>query len=260
MKPLRVFIVDDDKDFAQGLAMLLQIEGYDVTLAYSGEEAVEVFKHQDFDLTFMDVKLPNMSGVESFFEIRKLKPDAKIMMMTAFSVEQLLTEAIDGGALGVLNKPLDHEKVLSVLESSKPSGIILVADDDPDFVQSLKIYLSQANYRVMVAYTGQDAVDRVVANGIDILILDLRLPVLSGLEVYLELKRRQCTLPTIIVTGYANEEVDSIDKLKDLSVAGCMVKPFVPEAMLAAIDSLMENRNEQIINQPKDKTPWHTRA
>ena len=246
MKRLRVFIVDDDRDFAEGLALLLQLENYEVTLAFSGEEALETFKRQDFDITFMDVRLPGMNGVESFFEIRKLKPDAKVMMMTAYSVEQLLREAIDGGALGVLNKPLDPEKLLNVLESAKPTGIILVADDDPDFVQSLEMYLTKANYKVLVSRTGQEAVGRVLANGIDILILDLRLPVLSGLEVYLELKRQHRTLPTLIVTGYAAEEAEVINMLKDTSVAGCLVKPFAPETLLTAIEKLMKKKDGKI--------------
>ncbi len=246
MKTQHVFIVDDDKDFAQGLAMLLQVEGYEVSLAYSGEEALETFKQNDFDITFMDIKLPGMNGVESFVEIRKFKPYAKVVMMTAFSVEQLLHQAIDGGALGVLNKPLDLDKVLQALEAAKPEGIVLVADDDPDFVLSLEMFLNTANYKVVVSHTGQDAVSRVLTGSIDVLILDLRLPVLSGLEVCLELKRQQHTLPTLIVTGFAAEESEVINILKDTMAAGCLVKPFGPEVLLAAIEGLMDNTGDQL--------------
>ncbi len=249
MKPTRVFIVDDDRDFAEGLAMLLQVEGYETVLAFSGEEALEIFRREDFDITFMDVQLPGMNGVESFFEIRKIKPDAKVMMMTAYSVEQLLHQAVDGGALGVLNKPLDTDRMLNLLESVKPAGIILVADDDPDFVHSLEMYLSNADYKVLVARTGQEALDRALANYADILILDLQLPVLSGLEVYLELKRQQRSLPTLIVTGHATKEAQTINRLSEISAAGCLVKPFAPKALLAAIENLMEKVNGATIKQ-----------
>ena len=97
MKPLRVFIVDDDRDFAEGLALLMQVEGHEVTLAFSGEQALKLFQREEFDITFMDVRLPGMSGVESFFELRKLKPESKVMMMTAYNIEQLLRQTIDGG-------------------------------------------------------------------------------------------------------------------------------------------------------------------
>lgn len=250
MKQPRVFIVEDDRDFAEGLALLLNVEGYEVTIAFSGEEAVEIFKHQDFDITFMDVRLPGMNGVESFFEIRKLKPGARVMMMTAYSVEQLLREAINGGALGVLNKPLNPEKILEMLKTVKPAGVILLADDDPDFLSTLEMLLSKSNYKVLLARTGQETVEKVLENDINVLILDLNLPLLSGLEVYLELKRQGRTLPTLIVTGYAGEEANSIDKLKEISVAGCLIKPFAPEVLLSAIEVLMKKPDGKISENP----------
>jgi len=239
MKSLNIFIVDDNKDLAEGMAMLLQIEGHRVTLAYSGEQALKIFKQQDFDITFMDVKMPGMNGVESFFEIRKIKPDAKVMMMTAYSVKELLQQAIDGGAMGVLDKPVEPEKIKKILESVKPAGIILVADDDADFVASLEMNLNQSGYSVLVSHDGQQAVERVLQNDIDVLVLDLRLPVLSGLEVYMKLKQQNHSLPTLIVTGYAAEESEALTSLKALSVAGCLIKPFPPEVLLDAIENIM---------------------
>ena len=68
--------------------------------------------------------------------------------------------------------------------------------------------------------------------------LDLRLPVMHGLDVYLELKRRNLALPTVIVTAYPREEGDAIKALKSLSVTGCLFKPFEPEMLLQAIEQL----------------------
>ncbi len=115
---------------------------------------------------------------------------------------------------------------------------VLVVDDD-DFAASVEEFLTDHGYRVLVARTGEEAVEKVLANGIDLLVLDLRLPVLSGFEVYLELKNRGRTVPTIIVTGYAVEEKDSIDALRSMSVTGCLVKPFDPTELLAAIEAMM---------------------
>ena len=120
MTALRVFIVDDDIDFAESLAEVIKKRGHQVELAHNGEDAVERFRDADFDIAFMDVKLPGKNGVESFFEIRKIKPDAKVMMMTGYSVEHLLRQAVDHGALGVLHKPLDFDRVLEVLDKVKP--------------------------------------------------------------------------------------------------------------------------------------------
>ena len=242
MKPIKVFIVDDDVDFAESLAEVVEAEGHHVTVAHSGEDAIARFRDDDFDIAFMDVKLPDMNGVESFFEIRRLKPEAKVMMMTGYAVEQLLRQAVEGGALGVLDKPLNFDKLFETLESVKPNReLVLVADDDPDFVDSIKDVLATRGYSILVAHTGREAVDKVLNNGIDVLVLDLRLPVMSGLEVYMNLKRRGRAVPTVIVTGYAGEEAESITVLNRASVSGVFLKPFDPEELVAHILTLGED-------------------
>ena len=232
---LRVFIIDDDRDLAESLADLLEAKGHSVELAFDGKQAIERFRAEDFDLVFMDVKMPGMSGVETFLEFRKLKPDASVVMMTGYSVEQLLQEAVDNGAMGVLHKPFSIDEVLAVLDTVKPHGIVLVADDNPDFAQSIEPILGAHGYRVTVARTGQEAVDRVIAGGVDCLILDLRLPVLNGLDVYLTLKKAGRAVPTIIVTGYAEEERDSLAALQPMALP-VLTKPFDPMLLLRRID------------------------
>jgi two-component system response regulator HydG len=246
MKSLKIFIVDDDQDFAKSLAEFLKDEGHQVDLAFNGESAIQKYQENEFDITFMDVKLPGMNGVESFFQIRKINPHARVVMMTAFSVEQLLNQAIEKGALGVLRKPFGIPRLMSLLEDIQPDGVILIVDDDHDFIDGLKDWLIDHGYRVVVAYTGQEAVDLVLNNGIDILVLDLKLPVLSGLEVYLTLKKQGCTLPTIIVTGYEKEEAATIDKLHSMSIAGCLIKPFKPEDLLEIIRVVEDEKIQKI--------------
>ena len=119
MDTLRVFIVDDDQDFAESLALLIEGRGYQAEVAFSGEEAIAKFREQDFDITFMDVRLPGKNGTESFLEIRKFKPSARVVMMTGYSVEQLLEQAIEHGAWGVLDKPIDVRQLLEMLENLK---------------------------------------------------------------------------------------------------------------------------------------------
>src|SRR5229473_2622300 len=65
---------------------------------------------------FMDVKLPGIDGVEAFFQCRKIRPQAKIMLMTGYSLEQLVARALGGGALGVLRKPFAMVEIVDVLQ------------------------------------------------------------------------------------------------------------------------------------------------
>ena len=240
MKPIKVFIVDDDPDFSDGMALTLEIEGYEVSRASSGDEAIQRFREEDFDITFMDVRMPGKNGVESFLEIRKDRPHAKVVMMTAYSVESLLKQAVDGGAIGVIHKPFGEQELLKYLAEAKPAGMILLVDDDPDFAEGVEASLAGAGYSVVVANDGREAVDRALSEDFDVLILHVRLPVMTGLEVYTELKRQGRALPTVIVTGYAEEEAQSIGALQGLSAKICMVKPFGSEELLNVVGSLIQ--------------------
>jgi len=117
MKRIDVMIVDDDQDLAESLADLLAANGYQVEVATNGKEAVERFRTKDYDITFMDVRMPVMNGVDSFFEIRRFKPTAKIVLMTGFK-EPIVSRALENGALGLLNKPFAAEAMLKLAESA----------------------------------------------------------------------------------------------------------------------------------------------
>ncbi len=235
---MRIFIVDDHRDVAEGLADVLRMHGHEVEVAHNGEQAVRIFKEQDFDIAFMDVMMPGMNGVESFLEIRKIKPDAKVVMMTGYSVTQLLDQAIENGAYGVLHKPVSMDEVLNSVERVQSHGMVLVADDDPNFSANMVEVLKDKGYRVQVARTGKQALDTVLGGGIDILVLDLQLPVVSGLEVYMELQKRGRALPTVCVTGYVQDQAEAIDQLSSLS-AGILTKPFNTGQLLEVLEGIM---------------------
>jgi CheY-like chemotaxis protein len=115
-KIIRVMIVDDDQDLAESLADLLQVHGYEVDIAKDGQDALEHARSQDFDIAFMDVRMPVMNGVDSYFAIKKMKPEARIVMMTGFK-EPILERAINAGAEGPLHKPFSVEDMLKLVET-----------------------------------------------------------------------------------------------------------------------------------------------
>ncbi len=240
MKKLKILVVDDNEDFAESMADVLGLDDHEVHTAYSGEEAEEKVKDQDYDVIFMDVKLPGRNGVEVFQDISKANNRVRIIMMTGYSVETLLDQAVQNGAWDVLYKPIDMEHVLDMLQKIKPGGI-LIADDDPDFIGGIRRILVNNGYRVFTATDGEEAIDRIEINNIDVLILDLRMPVLNGLVTYMELQKKGRSIPTIIVTAYAKEEATALTELESMSVTGILRKPFDPEELLNAIDTLNMN-------------------
>jgi two-component system, NtrC family, response regulator HydG len=238
---MRVFIVDDDRDHAESVADVLGMRGFETELAFSGEAGLARFREADFDIVFMDVKLPGMNGVETFFEFRKLKPDVKVMLMTGFSLEQLVAQAVENGALGVLRKPFAVKDLLDVLEQVKPRGMVLIADDDPEFAASLEPVLTQHGYRVRIARTGEEALALASQEGVTCLILDVRMPVLNGIEVYMRLKEAGRAVPTVFITGFPGERAVALARMKQ-GAQDVLLKPFDPNDLLMALEAAMAGK------------------
>lgn len=234
--PLKILVLDDDIDLAEGLAEILEMNGHDVTVVHNGIDAVDAFRENDFDVGFFDVKMPGMNGVESFLEIKKIKPDAKVFMMTGYSVEQLLQQALANGALGVMRKPFDVDELIGKLDGIK-EGRIVVAEADPNLTDQIVPALENQGYVVHLARTGPEALEAIDGD-VNLLILDFDLPILSGLEVYLELKKRGCEVPTIVLAAQREEQSGEVDTLRKQAISGFFHKPFNIEELIETVQQV----------------------
>ena len=112
---LSVLVVDDDRDVAESLGMVLEELNCQVDLAHSGEQAIARWGDRCYDLTLMDLRLPGRNGVEVFDLIRGFKPDARVVFVTGYGSSELIEQAVSRGALGVLDKPVDIEELRNIL-------------------------------------------------------------------------------------------------------------------------------------------------
>ncbi|NQW22236.1 MAG: response regulator [SAR202 cluster bacterium] len=112
-----VLIVDDDIGIRFTLEGIIDDEGYKVRGTEDGYQAIELAKEITFQWVFMDIRMPGINGVETYLEIKKISPESKVVMMTGFSVEELVKQALDEGVYAVLYKPLPVEQVLEILRS-----------------------------------------------------------------------------------------------------------------------------------------------
>ncbi len=117
----RVLIVDDDNGIRFTLEGIIEDEGYSVRGAQDGYQAIELVKEIAFHWVFMDIRMPGLNGFETYLEIKKISPDSKVVMMTGFSVEALVKEALEEGVYAVLYKPLPVEQVLNLLKTNSLS-------------------------------------------------------------------------------------------------------------------------------------------
>jgi two-component system, chemotaxis family, chemotaxis protein CheY len=115
---LRVLLVDDSPVIHNLLRKVLEKNGYEVCGdAKNGKEGLEMFLSLHPDLVFMDVSMPMMNGIEATQEIKKNKPDTKIIMLSAMGDEAILSEARESGINLFLKKPFDEYKIISAIAS-----------------------------------------------------------------------------------------------------------------------------------------------
>jgi len=118
MKKTNILIVDDNESQLITLSFILKKKGYCVAMAKDGVEAVKKVKDKFFNLILMDIKMPLMNGVEAFKKIKKVSPGSVVFIITAYAVEVLIKEALDEGVYGILYKPFDIDKMLTLLEKA----------------------------------------------------------------------------------------------------------------------------------------------
>jgi len=111
-----ILIVDDNFSLRKTTEMILTHKGYTASTASNGIQAVEQVKDESFDLIIMDIKMPVINGVETYKRIKQIRPGAVVVMMTAYALEELVQEALFEGAFDILYKPLDIDKLLSLIE------------------------------------------------------------------------------------------------------------------------------------------------
>jgi DNA-binding NtrC family response regulator len=118
MSKHQILVVDDDVDFADSLVDLLTAEKYQAKAVYSGAAAVDCFKSGEFDYALVDIKMPVMNGYETLMAIKDIRDDAKVIMMTGFSAQELIDQAVKHGALSVFRKPIDAKALLEAIKKN----------------------------------------------------------------------------------------------------------------------------------------------
>jgi len=111
-----VLVADDLRSLRLTLGGILEDRGYQVVTVENGYQAIEVARKTRFDAILMDIKMPGINGVQTFKEIRKIDPTAAVIMMTAYSVEDLVKEALEEGAYACVYKPFDMDMVIGLVE------------------------------------------------------------------------------------------------------------------------------------------------
>ena len=115
-KPALVLLVEDNTLERESLSEILINRGHRVTSATDGEEAIELCRNNSFDVIIMDLKLPGKDGYDTFQAIRAIEPGINVVFVTGGESEDPTKEAAEVGGYTILNKPLDMDNLLMLVQ------------------------------------------------------------------------------------------------------------------------------------------------
>lgn len=203
-----VMVVEDDEMVRELLTITLSEAGYRVAAVSSGKEALLLARELKPSIITLDIMLPGISGWDV---LKNLKHDSSTsdIPILIISMNDERNCSILWGASDHLVKPVEKERLLSSLQkvkgriNAKSSYRVLIVDDEPTVVELFSSIIKQEGYEPICAYGGKEAVDQIINNHPDVIILDLMMPQFTGFDVIRILKENPETIdiPVIVCTA-----------------------------------------------------------
>jgi len=227
----RVLIVDDDRQMVRTLTDILRLEGWRPDGAHSGEEAVEAVRKQPYQAVLMD-------GVDAFKAMKALRPEIKVILMTAYTAADIIAEAERAGAIKVLSKPVVLSGMLELLEQTRKEQkpVMIVADDAP-FLSKLSEMLTEKGYVTLIADSLNDALHTLEERSLAAVVLDLRLDGIKSEDTVIAIRRVSPGVALILCNG-RNCKPDHPELLEGRLIHASLQKPFPPARLIEILDEL----------------------
>jgi len=239
MSKRRILIVDDDRLMVRTLRDILSLRGWETDGVHSGEEAVAAVRVNEYAVVLMDVRMSGMTGVEALREMRALRPDLRVILMTAYAATELLAQAERDGALHVFPKPVELERLLDTLDAViADARCVLIVDDDADFLRTLADLVAARGYGTLRAGTLDEALALLQAQLPGAVMLDLRLDGLEPRENVLAIKSVSPAVALILYSGYPLALAQTTGSLPPKFIRGVLQKPFPPDRVFELLDAI----------------------
>jgi DNA-binding response OmpR family regulator len=111
----RILVIEDDEEMRALLRDMIEDEGYKTDSVNNGSEAFRKLAKESFDLIITDVRMPGLTGLDILPGIKKLQPDAPIIVITAFGSEEVQRKALERGANAYLEKPIHFRELRTLI-------------------------------------------------------------------------------------------------------------------------------------------------
>lgn len=236
-----VLVVDDECDICDNLRDILTDLGYEVDTAHDGPSALELVKAKHYDVALLDLRMPEMDGLELYRRIKALRAGTVAMIVTAYATDDATQAALEAGAWKIIAKPVDLSLLMQWIDKALDQPIVLVIDDDDELCQSLWDILREHEYRVSLASDGVQAAERLKERDPRVVLIDMRLPEMDGAEVFRLVRETNPLARTVLVTGYRGDMEQRIEEVVREGADAVCYKPFDVERLLHTIRALSQS-------------------
>ena len=265
-----ILVVDDERIFCDLLKAVLGSHGHEVLSAYDGREALDLFAQHRPQFTLLDLRMPEMNGIEVLRQIRAIDASAVVMILTAWGSDALEQQAYKLGVTDFLSKTLALDTVVASMERLLPTTAqvktppapptahaeaaspsaekskepraaskvpetdrILLIESDTDESSHLQQFLAKRGIRIQVARDGPTALQLVGEEMPRLIVLDMDLQGMGGPAVMRELRAKNYTGGIIVLSSTEDETV--VNLAIDMGSVDILGKPVDPERLAVAI-------------------------
>ena len=242
----KLLIVDDDINTLNMLMDVFETYGYATAIVDDGEKAISLASQRFFDVVLLDFQMPKVDGLTTFKKLKEISPLTTVVMMTAYSPERLIKEAVTAGAFAIVHKPFHINELVQVMDKAANRTLILVVDDRLEDREVLADLLSQRGYQVATANSGKSALEILRKTRLDVIFLDIKMPEMDGFTTLAEIKKVREEVGVIMISAYLKDEYVKVASEK--GAMACLHKPIDMQEVTGLVETI--EQRERLKVQP----------
>jgi signal transduction histidine kinase len=250
-----ILLIYNDENFSAGIQQFLTDKGYNVKIVQDAEEAEVQAEQSRPHLIILDALLQKMNGFElcKAFKKNLLLQNIPIIMTSAIYISD--EDRMSGIHLGTTTyeiladrcvmKPFEPIELLNQINYLLGKDVeapyipqILIVDDEQQIRDLLRITLEGKNYNIQEVVTGKACLNFLSTSTPDLILLDYKLPDISGIDVLKEIRKKSPDVAVILMTAYGDEDI-AMHAIEE-HVDGYLRKPFLVEVLLAVLTQTLE--------------------
>ncbi len=255
---MRVLVVDVDHDVRARIRKHFHRVGFETFIAGSSSEAYRIMGQTDLDVALIDLESLGREAIGLIRFARRLREPAEVIVLTRPSTVALAIEAMKLGIFDDLLIPVNLSELTERIETAGRSRRkafeekrktemkkfkVLLVDDEEEFVKSLSERLHLRDMSSDIALDGETALEFVTNETPDVMVLDLRMPGIDGMEVLKRVKKKYPRVQVIILTGHGSDKDEAM--ARKLGAFAYLQKPVNLEELIAKLKKAYKAKVEK---------------